>query len=286
MLRRFLFEQIRSVTRNGAPVVDFSVPAGDPGLFGPDAICWRIHQDFTAMMIGGVAALMLQALHPRALAGVWDHSNFREDLKGRLGRTSFFISCTTYGGTALAEQTIAHVRHIHTRVRGVAPDGSSYSAEDGDLLTWVHASEVSSFLQAYLTHANPQLSGAEQDRYYAEMAQVAIKLGATDVPTNRAAMAEYLAAQRSQLLASERTHEVIRVLNSFTPRSASQLFIQAAYQLLPPWAAELLQAPRPGPLQQLILQTALKGVGASARWALAQDGVAAIARQRALAVPG
>lgn len=122
----------------------------DTGLFGPDSACWKVHGDFTSMMVGGVAALYLQMLHPGALAGVWDHSDFRKDMLGRLRGTARFIAGTTYGDRAEAEALIAHVQRIHDRVSGELPDGRPYSANDPDLLTWVHVAEVSAFLAAYL----------------------------------------------------------------------------------------------------------------------------------------
>lgn len=86
-LRRHIETQVLSLTGLALPGIDYESPAGDPGLFGPDSLCWRVHGDFTSMLVGGIAALLLQALHPLALAGVWDHSRFREDLLGRLRRT-------------------------------------------------------------------------------------------------------------------------------------------------------------------------------------------------------
>ncbi len=142
---------------------------------------WRVHGDFPAMLAGGVSALLLQALHPLALAGVWDHSTFRTDMQGRLGRTAQFIAGTTYGSRADAMRLIERVRRIHANISGLAPDGQPYAADDPALLTWVHVAEVSSFLAGYLRYVGP-LSAADQDRYYAEEATVAALLGAPDVP--------------------------------------------------------------------------------------------------------
>src|SRR5690606_19920449 len=105
-------------------------------LFGPQSACWKVHGDFTSMLIGGVGALLLQMLHPLALAGVVDHSNFRQDMLGRLRRTGQFVAGTTYGNTADAERLIARVRQIHAAVSGLAPDGRPYAASDPHLLTW------------------------------------------------------------------------------------------------------------------------------------------------------
>ncbi len=96
MLRKRIERQVLSISGLALGGIDFEKPAGDPGLFGPESITWRIHGDFSSMLCGGVSALLLQMLHPLALAGVWDHSSFREDMLGRLRRTSQFISATTF----------------------------------------------------------------------------------------------------------------------------------------------------------------------------------------------
>ncbi|WP_207855834.1 oxygenase MpaB family protein, partial [Pseudomonas sp. 79_C] len=158
---------VMSLTGLALGQLDLESPKGDPGLFGPHSISWQVHGDFPSMLVGGISALMLQLLHPLALAGVWDHSNFREDLLGRLRRTSQFISGTTFGATRDAEWLIDKVRTIHLQVTGTAPDGRPYAASDPDLLTWVHVAEVSSFLAAHLRYRNPHLARAEHDAYYA-----------------------------------------------------------------------------------------------------------------------
>src|SRR3978361_1843252 len=152
------------------------------GLFGPGAGGWRIHGDVTSMMVGGIAGLLLQMLHPAVLAGVWDHSNFRQDMHGRLRRTARFIATTTYGARADAEATIARVRGIHDRVRGTLPDGRAYAANDPALLAWVHVTEATSFLGAWIRYGEPGMSAADQDRYFAEFAVIARALGADPVP--------------------------------------------------------------------------------------------------------
>ena len=199
-LRRRIESQVLSLSGIALGQIDFEKPQDDPGLFGPDSVSWQVHSDFTSMLIGGISALLLQALHPLALAGVWDRSNFRQDLLGRLRRTGQFISGTTYGSRADADWLIDKVKTIHLKVTGTAPDGRTYAASDPALLTWVHVAEVYSFLQAHLRYRNPQLSEADQDRYYAEIALIAERLGATQVPRSRAEVAAYLAAVRPELL--------------------------------------------------------------------------------------
>ncbi|NNG61865.1 DUF2236 domain-containing protein, partial [Pseudomonas fragi] len=162
-IRRPIERQIMSLTGLSLGQLDLETPPGDPGLFGPASISWQVHGDFTSMLIGGISALMLQALHPLALAGVWDHSNFRQDMLGRLRRTGQFISGTTFGSTRDANWLIEKVRTIHLQVTGTGLDGRPYAASDPELLTWVHVAEVSNFLAAHIRYRNPHLSGADQD---------------------------------------------------------------------------------------------------------------------------
>ncbi len=232
--------------RNAQLAIEYDQPLGDPGLFGPDSVTWRIHGDFPAMMAGGIGALMLQTLHPAALAGVWDHSNFRQDLIGRLRRTTAFVAGTSYAPTGEAQRLIARVRGIHNRVHGVTEDGRPYEANDPALLTWVHVTEVSSFLRGYLLYADPALPLAVQDRYYAENAQVAIALGAAEVPTSVAEVAAYFESVQKDLHFSERSREVLAVLANMKlpiPMAgvSKHLFLGAGAALLPDWAAARIE---------------------------------------------
>lgn len=288
-IREAIEKQVHHLVGFGSGEVDLDRPAGDPGLFGPASAAWRVHGDFNAMMIGGMSALLLQMLHPRVLAGVWDHSNFRGDMLGRLRRTAQFISGTTYGSTEQALAQISRVRAIHDHVRGKLPDGSPYSANDPDLLTWVHVTEVTSFLRAHVRYRDPWFSKAEQDRYLDETAVIAHRLGATSVPRTSGEIEAYVAAARSELRADDRTREVARALLS--PRSANpairlfqSLTTQAAIDLLPNWAARMHGLPMPDPARPLVRGGA-RGMGMVLRWAL-RDGSARRARRRVKAERG
>lgn len=247
-------------------------PVGDDGLFGPGSAVWSVHGDFTAMMIGGVSSLLLQMLHPAALAGVWDHSNFRQDMHGRLRRTASFIATTTRGSTEAADAAIARVRAIHERVTGVLPDGTPYAANDPHLLTWVHVAEARSFLAAYLRYRDPNFPGARQDAYYGEMAMLAHKLGATDVPTTRRDVAAYLRTMRPALRQDARTRDVARTLLNQPAASAAALPLQrimldAGVDLLPEWASAMhgLQMPI---ARRIAVRTGGAGAARLLRWAL------------------
>jgi uncharacterized protein (DUF2236 family) len=271
----------------GGPKLDYSSPPGDPGLFGPDSVCWQVHADFTSMMIGGISALMLQALHPLALAGVWDHSTFRTDMLGRLRRTATFISGTTYGNQQDALALIDRVKRIHLGVSGVAPDGRPYRADDPALLRWVHVAEVSSFLAAHLRYVNPALEPAAHDRYYAETARIAQCLGASDVPCSRAEVAAYLAAMQPELEAGSRVHEVVNTLRNAAPstalmRPAGSLMFSAAVDLLPDWAQRLIGFSAFSRLRGKLARPGARAVAPMIRWALV-NGVSKRARRRVAA---
>ena len=276
---------VTRLTSSAGQSIDYTSPPGDPGLFGPDAVCWKVHADFTSMMVGGVSALLLQALHPLALAGVWDHSTFRSDILGRLRRTATFIAGTTYASRSEALALIERVKTIHRQVKGTAPDGRPYAADDAALLTWVHVAEVSSFLAAYLRYVDPALSPADQDRYFNETALIAELLGAAEVPRSCAEIAHYLAARRAELEVGPRTYEVVRVLmNARTPGAASRpiakLLLNAGVDLLPDWAQEMLGLHRHASLRRLLVRPGVDTLAPLLRWAL-NNGVSKRARARA-----
>ena len=243
------------------------------GMFGPGAVAWRVHGDVTSMMVGGVAGLLLQMLHPAVLAGVWDHSNFRADMHGRLRRTARFIALTTYGGRADAEAVIARVRRIHDAVRGTLPDGTPYAANDPALLAWVHVTEATSFLNAWNRYAEPAMPAADQDRYFAEMAHVADALGASPVPRSRAEARRLIEAMRPQMRCDSRTREVARiVLRQRAPSMMAEplqaLTMQAGIDLLPGWARRMHGLPNPA-LGRPLVRAGTLGIARTLRWAFA-----------------
>jgi uncharacterized protein (DUF2236 family) len=280
-IRRMIERHVHQMVGFGSGEIDLD--QGDAGLFGPDTAAWKVHADFTTMMVGGVTALLMQMLHPGALAGVWDHSDFRADMLGRLRRTAQFISGTTYGSTEQAERLIARVRTIHAHVLGSLPDGSPYSANDPDLLTWVHVAEVSSFLAAYLRYRDPAFPPAEQDRYFAETAQIAERLGAREVPKTAAAASGYFDRTRSELQADERTRAVAQALLSQSPAHPAlapfaRVLLQGGVELLPEWAAQMYGIDRP---PSTAVRASVRGIGRVMRWAL-RDSSAKRARRRVI----
>jgi uncharacterized protein (DUF2236 family) len=165
----------------------------DGGLFGPDSMTWRLHAD-PSMLVGAMRALLVQALEPRAMAGVVQHSDYKVDPWARLNRTIRFVLHTTYGDTPTAEEACAAIRRIHDRVHGVDPvTGRAYSANDPDLLLWIHAVEVHSAVFAYRSYAG-RLSDEDADRYVDEMVRVAELLGMPGdiAPRTMGELREYL----------------------------------------------------------------------------------------------
>jgi uncharacterized protein (DUF2236 family) len=220
---------------------------GDAGLFGPDSVVWRIHAD-PVMLIGGLRALLVQALEPRAMAAVDQHSLFREDPWGRLERTTNFVLQTTYGDTAAADAAAAKVRKVHEHIHGTDPvTGQPYAADDPDLLLWIHAVEVESFLLAYRTYAG-RVTREDADRYVAEMARVAelVELPPGRAPTTERDLADYLRSVRG-LRATPAAFEGLRVV-LFPPmdlryRPLWVIPTTAAIAILPGYARRLYRIP-------------------------------------------
>lgn len=269
-VRRAMIGQIRAVF-NDAARGEAPVQRSTNGLFSPESAVWRVHGDVTTMMVGGVAALLLQMLHPAVLAGVWDHSQFRHDMLGRLRRTARFIAQTSYAERSEAEAAIARVREIHRHVRGVLPDGTPYRADDPRLLAWVHVTEAASFLDGWIRYAEPGMSHADQDRYFAEFAKVAEALGADPVPHSRAEAVALITAMRGELRYDERTREVARLLlEQPAPNLATKPFqamtFAAAIDLLPGWARQMHRLATP-PLAAPAVRLGIRGVAETLRWA-------------------
>lgn len=280
---------VLSAFPRGQSGIDYDHPVGDPGLFGPDSVTWRVHSDFPGMLSGGLCALMLQTLHPLALAGVWDHSNFRTDLVGRLRRTTNFVAGTTYASRDEATRLIARVAAIHAQVHGSLPDGRSYRADDPDLLTWVHVTESHGFLEGFRRYSPLKLPAHAADRYYDEARRVAEALGARDVPASEAQVHDYFERMLPRLRYDNRSREVLDVLSRIelpvpAPGVTRELFLGAGAALLPDWAAERLHRTTWQQSQAALAARALRAIAPLFRIAL-NDGVAPRGCRRAGADP-
>ncbi|MHA1053689.1 oxygenase MpaB family protein [Enterobacter mori] len=248
---------------------EFMFRGNESGFFAPDAAICQVHGDFPSMMCGGISALLLQMLHPQALAGIYEHSTFRQDFFGRLRRTSQFILTTTFGTRIAAERLIARVNKIHAEVKGITPDGLPYNASDPELLTWVHVAECSSFMASHLRFRRIITSVEQQTEYYKECAIIAAKLGARNIPVTPREITEYFQDMRPQLRCDERTRELARiVLDTRLPDSASRwigrMMMMAGIDLLPSWAGEMLGL-RTGPLYRMMMKPGIHFVASGLR---------------------
>ena len=275
---------LKAFPRADTGSVDYDHPHGDPGLFGPHSATWRVHSDFPGMLAGGLAALTLQTLHPLALAGVWDHSNFRGDLLGRLRRTTAFVGGTTYAPRAQAEALIEHVRQIHAHIVGHGEDGRPYSADDPELLTWVHVSEAYCFLQGYRRYSHIAMPAGAADRYYGEVRRIAEALGARDVPASEREVTEYFRRIQPELAFTERSRVVLGLLGQVRlPVPAASLsrdlFLLAGSALLPDWALAMLGRTPWQQYQARLAAHALWSIAPVFRAAL-RDGIAGRACRR------
>ncbi|MFJ9738347.1 oxygenase MpaB family protein [Streptomyces sp. NPDC101166] len=252
-----------------------------PRWFGPERPVRRVHGD-ASMFIGGLSALLLQSLHPLAMAAVAAHSGFRGDPWGRLQRTSTFLATTTYGTAEHAQQACDRVRAVHERVSGVTDTGEEYHASDPRLLGWVHAAEADSFLRAHQRYGARPLTEEECDGYVADMARVADALGVPDPPRSRAALAERLAAYRPELRATAQARDTARFLLLSPPvplvaRLPYGVLAANAVSLLPDWAARELRLPRLPVVDGLCVRPLGHAMTATVRWAMAPARRAATA---------
>jgi uncharacterized protein (DUF2236 family) len=225
----------------GAYARSVSERPADKGLFGPGSLVWRVHRD-RSFPLAAVRSLMVQALHPLAMAGVAQHSDWKRDPFGRMAATGGYILTVTYGDTAAAQSAAARVRAIHTHVRGTDDvTGLEYRAEDPDLLLWVHAGMVDSIAHVVQRYGRG-LTPGEADRYVAEMVRFAEIVGvpAEQVPTTVQGMREYLDSAELRQATPAAMDAIGVVLDP--PQLAEDLrelwhdVGQVAIGTLPPWA--------------------------------------------------
>ncbi|MFD7713276.1 oxygenase MpaB family protein [Streptomyces sp. NPDC059786] len=260
---------------------DRTRPGADPGLFTPESVTWQLHAD-PMMWIAGIRALYLQALHPRAVRGVMQNSDFRRDAWGRLMRTAAFVGTTTYGTTEAAERAGARVRKIHSMLGATDPDtGERYGVDEPELLLWVHCAEIDSYLHV-VRRSGFRLTDAQADRYVAEH-RVSARLVGLDpgaVPADEAELTAYFVKTRPELAAGTEartvddfllrppTHPLLVPARALLWRRVAQL----AYAALPPYAHDLYGRPAPPPAavtrRLRATGTSLRGVPARLRWQL------------------
>jgi uncharacterized protein (DUF2236 family) len=246
--------------------------AGEPFL-PPGGIARAVHGDLPSMVVGGLAALLLQTLHPLAMAGVADHSNYREDPIGRLRRTASFVGATTFGTVDEANHAIEIVKEVHRHVHGRAPDGRRYSANDPELLTWVHVAEVSSFLAAAQRYGPHRFCAEERDRYFAETAVVARALGARWVPETAGEVDAYFERVRPELYAgpqamAARDFLLHGVARKPKDRAIYLGIVASALAIVPRWARAELGLPAPLLVDELLVVPPAKVFCGGLRWLL------------------
>jgi uncharacterized protein (DUF2236 family) len=215
---------------------------GDPGLCGPDSVSWRIIGD-TSAFIGGIRALLVQAAHPEVAAGVADHSRYREDPLGRLSRTSAYVTATTFGAIPEVERAVSIVRRAHRPVHGQSHRDVEYSAGAPDLAAWVHNALTDSFLQAYETFGEQQLTVHERDQFVREQARIGLLLDAEPIPDTASDLRSWI-AEHQALAPSPGMRETVDFVRSPPlPRTvvpAYRLMVQAAAATIPPAMRDLL----------------------------------------------
>ena len=235
---------IRSVGADSLPGVQFTEPAGDPGLFGPGSSIWYVHSD-VATLVGGLSGLLLGALHQPTMHGTNQHSSYTDDPLARLGRTASFVNAMTWGATPVVDKTCDMVRKMHKRVVGNMPDGRPYSANASEQLVWTAMTQSHSIMRAHLRYHPKPLTGARIDEYYAQYAQFAIKLGADiPVPSSRTEIDDYFNEMRPLLTFAEETAELADYfLKPIGPdpvaKASSVIIMRAALDTMPGWAQRL-----------------------------------------------
>ncbi len=246
----------------------------EPGWFDADAPIRTVHAD-ASMFIGGLRALMLQTMHPLAMAGVAQHSDYRHDPWGRLQRTADYVATTTFGPASQAQRAVDVVHRVHRRVVGVAPDGRPYEANDPHLLEWVHIAEIDSFLAAHDRHGAEPLVGADRDCYVADTAVVARALGIADPPDSEAALRARIDSYRPELRATPEARDAIRwiVLRPPLPlaaRPAYGVMAAAAVALMPTWTRFPLRLPWLPVTEHVTVRLAGNLATEAIRWAAPQ----------------
>ncbi|WP_052809606.1 oxygenase MpaB family protein [Streptomonospora alba] len=244
-----------------------------PTVASPSGAVWRVQID-RAMWVAGVRALMLQALHPLAMQGVWQRSDFMEDPTGRLTRTADFVAATTYGSPQEAAELGRRVRAVHARLAFTDPaTGRRHRVDEPELLLWVHCAEVVSYLEV-VTRAGVRMNRRGADAYFAEQTRTAALVGLdpAEVPASVAQMRAYLARMRPRLAATPEAAAAVRFL--LWPKAPERLKALAwlkplwlpvgalSYYTLPDWARRAYGTLPEPPGTQAAVTAALRGVRA------------------------
>ena len=243
--------------RNGRSI-DFSRPLGEAALYPPDSLSWRIFKNPVALLIGGIAAVILELAEPAVRSGVWDHSSFRRDPMGRLQRTGLAAMVTVYGARSIAEPMIARIVRMHAKVAGKTPAGVPYSAGDAQLLAWVQATAAFGFAEAYSCYVDP-LTGDEFDTVYREGAPVSQLYGALGTPQSDAQRAALFDSMRGRLEPSGVIFQFLEIMRETPTFPRPLLWMQ---RMLVRAAVEII----PGSIRECLGLTEYYGLRPRERW--------------------
>jgi uncharacterized protein (DUF2236 family) len=269
--------QVLSGQPSGVPPYVQELSRGDDaGYFAEGGAVWEVHRSI-ATLVAGPRALLMQALHPGAMAGVHDHSRYREDPLGRLNGTIRWITTVTYGSRAQAEGASTWVRHLHERVRGRYTTGDGrevdYAAQDADLVSWVHIAFADSFLRAFQRYSDRPIPGGA-DAYVRDWAVAGELMGVPDPPRSVAGLEQRLAAIRDAglLRADDRVLEAVRFIRRPPlPRALRPTYpplFRGAVATLPDWARTMLRQRPVLPVEEattrLVLRSTARLLGEAA----------------------
>lgn len=251
---------------------------GDPGLFGPDSVTWPVIGD-AAAFVGGIRALLVQAAHPEVVAGVFDHSRYREDPLGRLSRTSAYVTAMAFGAMPEVERAVDVVARAHRPISGASHRGRPYAAADPQLGAWVHNALTDSFLRAYESFGERPLTSDEADRFVEEQTAVGNLMRVSPLPATSADLAAWI-EHLPELGPSPGMMEAIGFLRSpplpAAVRPAYRVLFEAAVTTLSPRIRSILGlTPRPGAHRIGVGSTAFLrwALGSSPSWLLALDRI-------------
>jgi uncharacterized protein (DUF2236 family) len=248
---------------------DFASPPGEPSLCPPDSVSWRVCKNPVTLLVGGIAAVVMELAEPRVRAGVWGHTTFRVAPVQRLRRTGFATMVTVYGAHSQARRMIAGIGRRHAAVRGITPEGLVYDATDPELLDWVHATAAIGFLDAWHAWVRP-LASTERDAYVAEGRTAGALYGATWAPACEDDWQALLQRMLPRLQASPVVEEFLAIVERapLLPgalRPMQGLLVRAAVDLVPRSVRErigLAGAPTPSPLQRGVVRALARAADA------------------------
>ena len=294
-LKQKIRDEIETVGGRHEEAAIYSGAPGDPGLAGgPGSLSWEINGDFAAVSAAGMAAIIMEVLHPSVMAGVYQQSSYETEPLLRAQNTLGYVLRTTFGTTEAATSVIERVRKVHAHIHGVRPDGVEYRALDPELIAWVHTCIPWAIMEAFHRYSRP-LTTAERDRYLAEQAPIGRMGGAEWVPESMAELEAYVERMRPLMGVNEQTRSFIGFLAGdsqgefrASPRKQleNRLGLAASMSLMPKWARHLTGTYLPSAAQRLYLEPTARLQARVIRWAYPELPCRALAAERAaMAVP-